>query len=142
MEYIKNKDGTFTCAECGVVKNHQSTMYYHMKSKHYQENKYECEHCDKEFMQKSMLKAHMNVHHSNNPTKYSCCCGHVSTTKGNLQIHIARAHLSNRIDDIHKERTDGTHKCTECKHTCNSMTSFYYHALQCITIPKKYADLL
>jgi hypothetical protein len=153
MEYIKNDDGTFTCPECGVIKKHQSTMYYHMKQTHTNESKYKCDECDKGFMQKSLLNNHIAVHH---PDKSDCptfnCpdkhCDHSSKTKGNLRIHILRIHFADEIDAIYKKRTSVEtmqHKCRGCKESFKSKTAFYYHAMGCIDLsdaPRRFRKIL
>jgi len=152
MNYIRNDDATFTCPDCGVIKNHQSTMYYHMKQ-HRNEYIYECGICKKGFMQKSMLEKHCAVHHSStcDSEHYTCPkkdCTHSSKTKGNLRIHIIRVHLADEVNIIYKRRAGehtAQHRCRGCRETFKSLTAFYYHAAGCIDcddIPIIFRDIL
>lgn len=142
MNYVKNKDGTFTCPECGEIKQHQSTMYYHMKQKHLNESKYDCEECGKGFMQKSLLVKHIAAKHPElveEEEVFECPgtkCNHVAKTKGNLRIHILRIHCMDQIKKIYKARESDNHphKCIECGDKFKSMTAFYYHGADCIDI--------
>ncbi len=156
MEYIKNNDGTYTCPDCGVIKNHQSTMYYHIKKNHTDDYKYTCTECNKGFMQKSMLRNHIATQHpelldNDDITEFKCpskSCNYCSKTKGNLKIHIIRVHLADEVEEIYKKRKgehSHPHRCLECKDTFKSMTSFYYHLVNCIDmshIHSKYRKII
>ena len=49
FQYLKNDMGHFVCPNCGITKERQNTMHYHMKR--CTGNGHKCAHCDSEFIQ-------------------------------------------------------------------------------------------
>ena len=134
-KYIKNENGQFVCPNCEVIKKNQNTMFYHMK-KHEGKLPYECDICQKDFLQKSSLELHKLSKHTK--TKKECktfkCmfenCEFESFTKANRRIHCLRKHFKEEIDRI----MDENNSCTKCNKSFQSSTAFYYHASTCIEI--------
>ena len=140
-KYIKNEQGWFVCPSCNVVKQNQNTMYYHMK-KHEGKLPYECNICNKDFIQKTSLELHMLSKHKDKNVKkidtFKCPiegCDFEALTKANRRIHCLRKHYKDEITDI----LDENNTCSSCKVSFLSNTSFYYHAIGCIrtTCPDK-----
>jgi len=134
-KYIKNEQGWFVCPNCNIVKEHQNTMYYHMK-KHEGKLPFECDVCKKDFMQKTSLELHKiskhNYTNTNNNT-YKCGvtgCNFTAITKANRRIHCLRKHFKEEIDRI----TGENNECRSCKNVFLSNTAFYYHAITCISV--------
>ena len=133
-KYIKNEQGWFVCPSCNVVKQNQNTMYYHMK-KHEGKLPYECNICNKDFIQKTSLELHMISKHKDKNEKkvdtFKCPvegCDFEALTKANRRIHCLRKHFKNEISNI----LDENNTCNTCKGCFLSNTAFYYHALDCI----------
>jgi uncharacterized C2H2 Zn-finger protein len=126
--YVRNENGNFVCPECGVIKERQNTMFYHMK-KHTGVLSHPCTvpGCGKAFVQKSGLQQHvLQAHAAEGAPMLSCpCCPHASKMKANLLIHIGRKHGAGWIPPA----SDGS--CTGCKKEFSSVTAYYYHAVQC-----------
>ena len=137
FEYIKREDGLYVCPQCGETKRLQTTMYYHMK-KHTGKFPYECHHCKKGFLHSSTRDLHIKAQHEKVEEKMFRCpvegCPYKgSLTKANLLIHYVRKHCKDEAAAILS--TDGTTtSCKCCSKTCNSMTSFHYHAATCIKL--------
>uniref|UniRef100_A0A6C0D6S1 C2H2-type domain-containing protein n=1 Tax=viral metagenome TaxID=1070528 RepID=A0A6C0D6S1_9ZZZZ len=134
-KYIKNENGHFICPNCEVVKKNQNTMYYHMK-KHEGKLPFECDICQKDFLQKSSLELHKLSKHSTTKkeTKMFQCvfdnCDFKSITKSNRRIHCLRKHFKEEIDKI----MDENNSCNSCNKTFQSSTAFYYHVIDCIKV--------
>jgi DNA-directed RNA polymerase subunit RPC12/RpoP len=60
--YLRNEDGQFVCPQCGVIKNRQNSMHYHMK-KHTENAGHACAVCSKRFLQKQTLDLHLRSKH-------------------------------------------------------------------------------
>jgi hypothetical protein len=134
-KYIKNDQGMFVCPNCNIVKTNQNTMYYHMK-KHEGKLPFECDICNKDFMQKTSLELHKISKHNcknNINNNFKCIvsgCNFTAITKANRRIHCLRKHFKEEIDNISEE--DNT--CSSCKKTFQSGSAFYYHAIHCIRV--------
>jgi len=128
MTYLRTEKGHFVCPECGVVKERQNTMFYHMK-KHAGDLSHPCTMpgCGKAFIQKSGLQQHMmQAHPVEGGSVYSCpCCSHTCKMKANLIIHIGRKHGAGWIP------APIDNACSGCKKEFSSVTAYYYHAVQC-----------
>jgi hypothetical protein len=143
IKYTKNADGHFVCPHCNIVKKNQSTMHYHMK-KHINElaavkvEQYECDHCDKVFLQKQPLLVHMNFKHPEQlkeKTEFVCPfdCDFTSPVKGNCLIHIIRIHFQDELKKISVPLNDTkTICCTICKEEFKSNSAFIYHSKRCL----------
>lgn len=132
--YHKNEKGEFVCPDCGVTKARQNTMFYHMK-KHAGDKSYVCNVCSKGFIQKSGLVQHMLQAHAapDSPPAFACpCCDHTAKMKANLLIHIGRKHSDGWIPAVDGA---GACACAGCKREFSSATAYYYHAVQCFTVP-------
>jgi len=136
-KYSRNENGEFVCLECGVTKNRQNTMFYHMK-KHAGEMSHICPEpgCGKAFIQKSGLQQHTaQMHTPEGVSLWSCpCCSHSCKMKANLVIHIGRKHGAGWIPAME------SNGCTGCKKQFTSVTAYYYHAVQCFQAPDDVAD--
>lgn len=135
-KYLRNDDGHFVCPTCGVVKEKQNTMYYHMK-RHEKELPYSCKHCKKGFLQKQTLDLHIKSKHSGSTSREFECpvdgCDFSSHTKGNCKTHFFRTHCAEEVDEllIHNKE-EGTIQCMACDTFFNSLGLFYYHCSKCI----------
>lgn len=137
--YQKNEEGLFVCPDCGVTKNRQNSMHYHMK-KHLEELQHVCKSCKKGFLQKQTLDLHIRSKHpelvDTVNKKHSCPfddCKFHALTKGNLVIHVLRLHFQEEIGEImiyDQERKVTT--CYECEKEFSSSCGFYYHCKGCI----------
>jgi KRAB domain-containing zinc finger protein len=135
-KYIRNEDGHFVCPTCGIVKEKQNTMYYHMK-KHEAELPHKCKHCKKGFLQKQTLDLHIKSKHSGAAAKEFECtmpdCEFSAHTKGNCRTHFFRVHCSDEVAELlHRNKEEGTIECTVCERSFNSIGLFYYHCGDCI----------
>ena len=134
IKYFKNENGHFVCPTCGVIKEKQNSMHYHMK-KHLEELNYVCKVCNKGFLQKQTLEQHVRVRHPDkNTTKHACPfdCDFTANSKGNCIIHMIRIHFNEKIKDIMLKDAK-TITCTNCITEFNSSGSFYYHCKDCLT---------
>lgn len=133
MTYVRNAAGEFVCPDCGITKNRQNTMFYHMK-KHTGEMPHVCGVCSKGFIQKSGLQQHMVQAHPEAAaaagcavTEFACpCCDHKCRMKSNLLIHIARKHGAGWVP-----AASGPTTCGSCAKSFSSATAYYYHAVFC-----------
>ncbi len=133
MTYLRNEAGAFVCPTCGIVKERQNTMFYHMK-KHAGVLDHVCAEpgCGKAFIQKAGLQQHMmQAHPAEGATIWNCpCCDHTCKMKANLIIHIGRRHGTGWIPAAE----EGI--CTGCSKQFSSATAYYYHAVQCFDAPE------
>jgi uncharacterized Zn finger protein (UPF0148 family) len=135
-KYIRNADGHFVCPTCGVVKEKQNTMYYHMKS-HEKEMPHKCKQCKKGFLQKQTLDLHIKSKHSKDADRDFECpmedCDFTAHTKGNCRTHFFRTHCSEEINEILlHDKDEGTIECANCDKAFKSIGAFYYHCADCI----------
>jgi transcription elongation factor Elf1 len=145
IEYnpVKDEEGRilyFLCPVCGIAKNKQNTMYYHVK-KHLEEKDFKCGSCDKAFLNKQGLETHMAARHPATSTAkrdYECPfedCTFSSTTKGNVRTHCMRKHFSEECSALLERDSDtGSVSCDACKDRFKSLPAFFYHAIRCIKV--------
>lgn len=133
IEYTKDATTKeFQCSDCKFKTLHQNTMHYHIKTKHLNEMDYECEHCKKKFVQKATLDAHRIAKHQEKKSGFACSeegCPFTAVTQGNCRIHWMRIHNKKSANNIYNKKD---HSCTKCSKTFKGMTSFYYHAYECL----------
>lgn len=132
FEYTKNEAGHYVCHHCGVTKEKQNTMHYHLK-KHEGTKSHTCSHCDKAFFQKTALDEHIRIQHMNSEPCLACPfgdCNKKFQTKGHLRVHVARNHIRDVIDTwICKNKETGSYTCTCCKKDCKSESAILYHVV-------------
>lgn len=141
-KYIRNETGQFVCPTCGVTKEKQNTMYYHMK-RHEEEMPHTCGICKKGFLQRQTLELHMRSKHADAPEKvskaYACPhadCEFSAHTKGNCRTHYYRVHCGLEVAEIlYHDKEAGTIECVGCDRTFSSLGLFYYHCSECISVP-------
>ncbi len=142
LTYTKNDKGQFVCPHCGITKDKQNTMHYHMR-KHEEEPSHTCKVCKKGFLQKQTLDMHMKSRHPEISTdetskKFKCPfdkCEFSALTKGNCVTHCLRVHFQEEIKKIMTVDEDTKEiECDECNETFSSSTAFYYHCKKCINI--------
>ena len=133
--YQKNAAGDFVCGKCGVTKKRQNTMHYHMKS-HEDNLPFQCQHCNKQFVQAISLKVHIDAMHTREEKKMlACpCCDFRTMTKANRLIHFIRHHTTEEEMSAVLDEKDGKYNCKVCKKVCNSNTAYQYHVTSCIKI--------
>lgn len=154
--YQKNAAGLYVCEHCGVTKERQNTMHYHLK-KHEGHLPFQCTHCKKEFLQASTLALHIAARHPNvastastatdaPPPSFGCpCCNHTTLTKANAVLHYLRTHCKEEVKAFQGKHTHAL-TCGACKKVCNSATAYLYHiaSANCVerALPaEKMADL-
>jgi KRAB domain-containing zinc finger protein len=128
--YLKNENNEYYCKSCKFTTINQSTMHYHLKN-HLGEYNYKCEDCDKSFIQKATLDLHiLSKHSKESSNKYECPeCNFTSLTEGNCKIHWMRMHCKNEIKKIKNNLS-----CNKCSDSFKTLTSFYYHAYNCLDL--------
>lgn len=143
--YHRNEAGQFICPTCGVTKERQNSMHYHMK-KHQDANTHNCTYCHKTFLQKQTLELHLRNKHADQlaedtaPPAFSCpfqACDFRSHTKGNCVIHCLRVHFQEEITPhLQQVQERRVYSCLHCQNEFQSTTAFYYHIKNCITFDK------
>jgi len=165
LVYKRDENGHLLCERCGFKPKstprhphgNPSTMHYHMK-KHTNDFPYVCSICKSGFPQKINLQNHIKARHPNTSQEkekqkmFHCPfqnCSFESVTKGNCLIHCARRHYNEIIDDHHQMISQDSSKlvhCTCCMKSFKSPTSYYYHALKCLStfdmIPREEIETL
>ena len=141
LTYTKNDKGQFVCPHCGVTKDKQNTMHYHMR-KHEEEPTHTCKICKKGFLQKQTLDMHIKSRHPevlkgiDDSKKFKCPfdkCEFSALTKGNCIIHCLRVHFQEEIKAIMTIDDDTKEiECDECLTKFGSSSAFYYHCKKCI----------
>lgn len=144
--YTKNVAGLFVCPKCGVTKEKQNTMHYHLKT-HETKLPFECGFCKKTFLHASTLELHKRAQHTKETEKLMKCSVHGcpfkgTLTKANLLIHFVRKHCADEVQATLETRVDD-YKCKICSKSMKSLTAFHYHAITCINVQDtKMADCL
>lgn len=136
--YQKNAAGHYVCPHCGVTKERQNTMHYHLK-KHEGRLPFQCTHCDKEFLQAVTLALHISARHPNAAATssakavlsaspaFSCpCCEHTALTKANAVLHYLRKHCADEVK-VFQDKSTQLLACAACQKQCNSSTAYLYH---------------
>ena len=146
MVYQRNEHGQFVCPTCGVTKERQNSMHYHMKKHQTDAATYLCSYCPKSFFQKQTLELHVRTKHADPltedtaPPAFSCpfpACTFHSHTKGNCVIHCLRVHFQEEITPhLHLVQERRIYTCLHCQNEFQSTTAFYYHIKNCITFDK------
>ncbi len=133
--YIKDENGHFLCPHCGVTKENQNTMYYHMQ-RHEGRLPHECGICKKGFIQKTELQLHTLKYHpvDEAPAKTACPidgCDFADYRKGNVRTHLMRKHAAPLLEEIISRTAAGNWHCACCEATIGSAAGFYYHLYGC-----------
>jgi hypothetical protein len=68
FEYIRTESGEFQCPHCEYVKKNQSTVHMHIRAKHSGTYKHKCSTCDYETTTKQNLEKHMASKHPEKST--------------------------------------------------------------------------
>lgn len=139
--YFKTEnDENYICKECKFETPNQNTMHYHYKS--HQEKTNKCKDCDKKFSCKSALDLHILSKHKAPTELYHCTsCKFSNLTKGNCRIHWTRMHCKEKISKILEEKESGLF-CKGCSSDFKGLTSFYYHAYDCLKLDDTYCRLV
>lgn len=145
MTYIRNEAGLYVCPECGITKDKQNTMHYHMKT-HLGVLPNTCQFCKKSFLQKQQLDTHLTTnagkgaHPEIDKTKvtmFECPfddCEFTSANKGNCRTHCMRIHMAKETAAILERSETKEISCKECSKTFMSLGRFYYHSLECLRL--------
>jgi len=132
FEYKKNDIGQYVCQICGIVKDKQNTMHYHLQ-RHEGTLSYECKDCDQKFFQKYGLDNHIKLVHAKKEPILKCTfpsCTETFHKKEYLRVHIARNHVSEIIKPwILKKDDSKVYTCGCCKKQCKSYPSILYHVM-------------
>lgn len=142
FKYTKNAEGLFVCQHCPFTSGPQSTMHYHMKSKHNGDLKHVCKFCNNKFVQKCLLDLHIQSQHKDELDKrskqFQCpfegCQVH-DLRKGNIVSHFCRVHMKDLIDKAFigaDSKKSTCISCSNCKKEFASKPSFNYHVASCI----------
>ena len=139
LKYKKQK----TCEECGAVLKDKYALKNHHISKHGSEgNKYQCDQCNYQTLQKASLEKHIITHHDN--IRYPCnLCDYKATQRGSLKIHRESKHegaqfpceFCGKVFSLkqtqrnHTEYTHGQkrHKCDNCEYIAGQKTHLNTH---------------
>lgn len=135
--YQKNEKGEFVCHLCGVTKKNQNTMHYHYK-RHEGRLPFQCDICNKEFLQASVLELHKAARHAKETHAgaekggVSCpACEFHTLTKANCIIHFVRNHCGSAMERMLGATTvvksSKEFECSTCSKSCKSRTAFLYH---------------
>lgn len=145
LTYHRNERGQFVCPTCGIIKDRQNSMHYHMR-KHQEDQAHSCPYCAKSFLQKQTLDLHLRTKHVEQQAEeavvpvFSCPfqdCTFRSHTKGNCVIHCLRVHFQEEITPhLQQVQERRVYSCLHCQHEFQSTTAFYYHIKNCITFDK------
>lgn len=132
FEYKKNDAGQYVCGVCGVVKDKQNTMHYHLQ-RHEGTLSYECKDCDQKFFQKYGLDNHIKLVHAKKEPTLKCpfpSCNEIFHKKEYCRVHIARNHVTDLIKPwILKKEDSKIYTCDCCKKECKSYPSILYHVM-------------
>lgn len=142
--YLRTESGAFLCPVCGVIKQSQSNMHYHLK-KHADDPGYPCRTCGNRFLQKCALDMHRKTRHAAEVAAeqkeaekaFRCSvagCTFQSPSKGNVQIHYYRIHCKEQLAPYRVPVPGTAHiRCKVCNITFKSDVAFYYHgAVHCL----------
>ncbi len=149
ISYKRDADGNLMCHLCNFrpkptpshPHGNPSTLHYHLKKKHTGDCSHVCKSCGYAFLHKLALETHMASRHPelNQKVEMFHCdcagCNFESLTRGNLEIHKARKHYSNVVNQ-HLEIMDvdntKLYRCSCCQKDFKSGTSYHYHILKCL----------
>jgi len=139
--YQKNDAGLYVCQHCGITKQNQNTMHYHLKT-HEGKLPHECSTCKKGFLHATTLELHKKAQHQKDLERMFKCpmagCPYDGTlTKSNLVIHYVRKHCKEEAAALLDKLESGAYRCNHCDKESKSLTAFHYHAAGCITIEDK-----
>ena len=145
-----NEDGSCPIPGCSYIckSRKRSTFLMHIQSKHKREcgvaeNTYQCPHCDKICMTRSILNNHLSEVHDKTPRAYlwKCLepnCGAVHKTKASLASHHVSRHIGKKASAC---ITDGG-LCVICGENREGKTaaSNVYHYAVCSGVIKAIND--
>jgi len=138
--YQKDANNLYVCMACKFTCLNQNTMHYHYKT-HDIKKDHTCTHCAKDFISRQALERHNESKHERPKTVYGCkLCKFESGSKGNCQIHYIRMHCKKEVSKYLDEE-EGVN-CKLCNKSFNSLTSYYYHAFDCLKIEESKATII
>lgn len=86
IKCVHAQTDTCLCSECGYYAKTQTSLRYHMHSKH-NERRYQCEYCEKRFIALGHLQTHLRSHLNDKP--YLCpVCGKSFCYSNSLEYHM------------------------------------------------------
>lgn len=149
VSYKRDDSGHLMCHLCNFKpkptpahpNGNPSTLHYHLKRKHEGNCSHVCKVCGYAFLHKLALETHIASRHPETVETietFHCDvpgCDFESITRGNLEIHKARKHCSNLVNeylqmiDVEKKRV---FHCNCCQKDYKSGTAFNYHILKCL----------
>jgi hypothetical protein len=149
ISYKRDANGNLLCHLCNFrpkptpahPHGNPSTLHYHLKKKHTGDCSHVCKHCGYAFLHKLALETHIASRHpeANQKVEMFRCdiqgCQFESLTRGNLEIHKARKHYSNLVNETLQviEAENAKHyRCLCCTKDFKSGTSYHYHILKCL----------
>lgn len=106
----------FLCTECGSIYRHATTLHAHCRRKHgLGRQRYTCNICSKQFMNKTDFQSHVNKHMHIRP--FECqSCNKAYYCKRNLTRHTL----------VCKKQVQ-PHLCTVCQKKCTSARLLMQH---------------
>ena len=149
VSYKRDVNGHLMCHKCDFKPKatpahpfgNPSTLHYHLKKQHDGNCSHVCKTCGYAFLHKLALDTHIASRHPETLERvetFRCNvpgCEFESLTLGNLEIHKARKHCSNLVNQyletIHIENKKVYH-CQCCNKDFKSSTSFNYHIVKCL----------
>lgn len=114
MEQGEAQKDTKACRVCGEQFDRDSDLVRHMDENHMGEKAFKCSDCDKAFVCRDHLAAHLRIHTGERPHKYPFC-RKAFTQRSNLIVHV-RIHTGE--------------KPYFCK-SCGRMVPYSYHLKTC-----------
>jgi hypothetical protein len=143
IEYTRNNDGHFVCTfkDCNKIYDRQNTMYYHIM-RHRKQFAYNCQECEKGFIQKSAFLHHMAAIHPGNkeiviPNKEKAgatkCSGNNETdcsnaTKDNVRISQNTIETDDKnVTRINNPYDGRVFTCPCCKHETKTKANALVH---------------
>lgn len=148
ISYKRDANGHLMCHKCDFKPKstpshplgNPSTLHYHLKKQHDGDCSHVCKSCGYAFLHKLALETHIASRHPETLQKvemFHCNvpgCEFECLTRGNLDIHKARKHCSDLVNQyLETVLTDTTkmYRCNCCNKDFKSSTSFHYHIVKC-----------
>ncbi|XP_055382293.1 zinc finger protein 260-like [Condylostylus longicornis] len=104
------------CEICGIEYRNKSAFRKHMKLRHmsYNERPYQCEYCDKKFVEHGRLKEHVRTHTGEKPLQCDICF------KGFARYSVLREHKK-----LHTGKKN--HVCSRCGKAFAQTAGYFNH---------------
>lgn len=92
----------YMCLDCLICYENESSLLKH-RSLHHGDQRYRCEHCHQEFLEKRILRDHIKKCESHDTTNYSCySCELIFSSKQELIDHV-KTHPESSLIPFHSD---------------------------------------